>query len=65
MSLTDTAIRDAKTLGKPYILSDTLGLYPLIKPNASKLWYFKYRVGGKENKLAFGAYPTVTLARTT
>ncbi|MGL4859097.1 MAG: tyrosine-type recombinase/integrase [Enterobacteriaceae bacterium] len=62
MSLTDTAIRNARPLLKPYKLSDTQGLYLLIKPNNSKLWYLKYRFDGKEKKLAFGAYPTVTLA---
>ncbi|MDY4315742.1 integrase arm-type DNA-binding domain-containing protein [Pectobacterium actinidiae] len=62
MPLTDTAIRNAKPLDKPYKLSDAQGLYLLIKPNGSKLWHLKYRFGGKEKKLAFGAYPTVTLA---
>ncbi|MEB0866237.1 integrase arm-type DNA-binding domain-containing protein [Citrobacter youngae] len=62
MSLTDTAIRNAKPLDKPYKLSDAQGLYLLIKPNGSKLWQLKYRFGGKEKKLAFGAYPAVTLA---
>lgn len=62
MPLTDTAIRNAKPLDKPWKLSDALGLYLLIKPNGSKLWQLKYRFGGKEKKLAFGAYPTVTLA---
>lgn len=57
MPLTDTAIRNAKPLDKPYKLSDAQGLYLLIKPNGSKLWQLKYRFGGKEKKLAFGAYP--------
>lgn len=62
MPLTDTATRYAKPLDKPYKLSDAQGLYLLIKPNGSKLWHLKYRFGGKEKKLAFGAYPTVSLA---
>ncbi|RLM18247.1 hypothetical protein BIY29_18520 [Brenneria alni] len=62
MPLTDTAIRNAKPLDKPYKLSDAQGLYLLIKSNGSKLWHLKYRFGGKEKKLAFGAYPTVSLA---
>ncbi|ECE0732781.1 DUF4102 domain-containing protein, partial [Salmonella enterica subsp. houtenae] len=37
------------------------GLYLLIKPNGSKLWYMKYRIDGKEKKLAFGPYPDVSL----
>ena len=62
MSLTDTAIRNAKPLDKSWKLSDAQGLYLLIKPNGSKLWHLKYRFGGKEKKLAFGAYPAVSLA---
>ncbi|MEI9883109.1 Arm DNA-binding domain-containing protein [Atlantibacter hermannii] len=62
MPLTCTAIRNAKPLDKPYKLSDAQGLYLLIKPNGFELWQLKYRFGGKEKKLAFGAYPTVTLA---
>lgn len=62
MPLTDTTIRNTKPLDKPYKLSDAQGLYLLIKPNDSKLWHLKYCFGGKEKKLVFGAYPTVTLA---
>ena len=62
MPLTDIAIRSAKPTNKPYKLSDSLGLYLLIKPNGSKLWYLKYRIDGKERKLAFGGYPTITLS---
>ncbi|MBK5144837.1 DUF4102 domain-containing protein [Budviciaceae bacterium BWR-B9] len=62
MPLTDIAIRSAKPTHKPYKLSDSLGLYLLIKPNGSKLWYLKYRIDAKERKLAFGGYPTITLS---
>lgn len=61
MPLTDSAIKTAKPKEKPYKLSDAQGLYLLVNPNGSKLWRLKYRVGGKEKGLAFGAYPTVTL----
>lgn len=33
-----------------------------MRANGSKLWRMKYRFGGKEKPLAFGAYPGVTLA---
>ncbi|EMN3922052.1 DUF4102 domain-containing protein [Citrobacter farmeri] len=62
MSLTDTAIRNVKPLDKSLKLSDAQGLYLLITPNGSKLWQLKYRFGGKEKKLAFGAYPAISLA---
>lgn len=61
MPLTDTAIRSAKSPVKPRKLTDAQGLYLLVKPNNSKHWYLKYRFQGKERKLAFGAYPDVTL----
>ncbi|WP_447215295.1 tyrosine-type recombinase/integrase [Citrobacter pasteurii] len=61
MALTDTAIRKTKPTEKSFKLADSSGLYLLIKPNGSKLWYMKYRIDGKEKKLAFGPYPDVSL----
>lgn len=61
IALTDTAIRKIKPTDKSYKLTDCSGLYLLIKPNGSKLWYMKYRIDGKEKKLAFGPYPDVSL----
>ncbi|EOF5434785.1 tyrosine-type recombinase/integrase [Salmonella enterica] len=61
MALTDTAIRKIKPTEKSFKLTDSSGLYLLIKPNGSKLWYMKYRIDGKEKKLAFGPYPDVSL----
>ncbi len=37
-------------------------MYLEIFPNGSKCWRLKYRFAGKEKRLAFGTYPTVTLA---
>ncbi|EAR6928524.1 DUF4102 domain-containing protein, partial [Salmonella enterica subsp. enterica serovar Durham] len=53
MALTDTAIRKIKSTEKSFKITDSSGLNLLLKPNGSKLWYMKYRVGGKEKKLAF------------
>jgi hypothetical protein len=61
--LTDMAARNAKPREKPYKLSDSKGLYLQVQPNGSKLWRLKYRFNGKERRLAFGAYPEVTLSR--
>ncbi|ECI3850676.1 integrase arm-type DNA-binding domain-containing protein [Salmonella enterica subsp. enterica serovar Hillegersberg] len=61
MALTDTAIRKIKPSDKPFKMTDSSGLYLLIKPNGSKLWYMKYRIDGKEKKLAFGPYPEISL----
>jgi len=60
--LTDTTIRHAKSKEKQYKLSDSGGLHIIIKPTGSKLFYQKYRFGGKEKSLALGAYPAISLA---
>ncbi|MBF5089835.1 DUF4102 domain-containing protein [Novosphingobium sp. NBM11] len=62
MALTDVAIRNAKPREKPYKLGDSLGLFLLVQPSGGKLWRLKYRVDGKEKKLAIGSYPEVGLA---
>lgn len=62
MSLTDISVRNAKPKEKQYKLSDSGGLYLLIKPNGGKFWRLKYRIAGKEKLLSIGAYPIITLA---
>ncbi len=39
------------------------GLYLLVNSNGSKRWYLKYRFAGKESRIAFGAYPLISLAK--
>src|SRR5271165_3586035 len=63
MTLTDTAVRNAKPREKPYKLSDGHGLYLQVEPSGSKLWRLKYRFNEKEKRLSFGVYPGVTLAQ--
>jgi integrase len=62
MSLSNFAIAKARAKDKPIKLSDGDGLHLLVKPGGSKLWRFRYRFAGRENMLAFGAYPSVSLA---
>lgn len=62
MALTDTAIRNAKPKDKPYKLGDAGGLFLLVQPSGGKLWRLKYRIHGKEKKVALGTYPDVGLA---
>lgn len=62
MALTDLAIRHARPLGKAYRLSDCHGLYIQVNPSGSKLWYLKFRFGNKENRMALGPYPLISLA---
>ncbi|MFP1769645.1 tyrosine-type recombinase/integrase [Lonsdalea quercina] len=59
--LTDSKVRSAKPLAKSYKLTDSQGLYLTVSTSGAKLWYFRYRFGGKENRLAFGPYPQTTL----
>lgn len=64
MPLTDAAIKKARYSredGKPERLSDEKGLYLELSPAGGKLWRLKYRFGGKEKRLALGAYPEITL----
>jgi len=62
MPLTDTAIRKAAPRDKPYKLADGGGLYLEVMPTGSRYWRLKYRVDGKEKRLALGVYPDVPLA---
>lgn len=59
--LTDTQCRNAKTKEKPYKLTDGKGLYLEVRPNGSKLWRYRYRIGRKENLYAVGDYPALGL----
>lgn len=58
--LTDTAIRNAKPRDKFYKVSDSGGLYLLVKATG-KYWRMDYRFVGKRKTLAIGVYPTVSL----
>lgn len=62
MSLTDAKIRTLKPSDKPFKVSDSHGLYLLVKPGGSRHWYLKYRINGKESRIALGAYPAVSLS---
>lgn len=55
MSLNDTKIRSLKPSAKPFKVSDSHGLYLLVNPGGSRLWYIKYRINRKESRLGLGA----------
>lgn len=63
MPLTDPAIRAAKPREKPYKLADGKGMYLEVASTGAKLWRLKYRLHGKEKKLALGVYPEVGIAK--
>ncbi|MBB3834365.1 integrase [Xanthomonas arboricola] len=60
--LTDAKIRNAKAGPKPVKLADSGGLYLEVRPTGTKLWRYRYRIGGKENVFAMGEYPEMSLA---
>ncbi|NBW77158.1 MAG: DUF4102 domain-containing protein [Sphingomonadaceae bacterium] len=62
MALTDAVIRSAKPRERDYKLADSAGLYLLVTAAGGKLWRLKFRVDGKERKLAIGRYPEISLA---
>lgn len=61
MSLNDIKCRTAKPKEKKYKLSDSEGLYLEVMPTGSKYWRIKYRIHGKEKRIAVGVYPKVSL----
>ncbi|WP_109976526.1 tyrosine-type recombinase/integrase [Escherichia coli] len=62
MSLNDAKIRSLKPTDKPFKVSDSHGLYLRVKPGGSRHWYLKYRISGKESRIALGAYPAISLS---
>lgn len=64
MPLTDTTIRQkTRPQAKAFKLADSGGLFLYVTPTGSRLWRWKYRYGGKERLMSFGAYPAVSLAQ--
>ena len=61
--LTDADCRNAvcKPEKKQEKLYDSGGLFLEVSPTGSRRWFLKYRIDGKEKKLALGRYPDVTL----
>jgi len=62
MKLTDVAVRKAAPRAKRYRLADGGGMYLEVTPGGAKYWRLKYRVAGREKRLALGVYPTVSLS---
>lgn len=61
MSLTATAVRNAKPTEKTQRLFDGSGLYLEVSPKGGKWWRLKYRYAGKEKRLSLGTYPEISL----
>lgn len=57
----DVVYRAAKPNEKDYSINDGGGLSLFVGKTGTKLWRFVYTFTGKRKKLAFGAYPNVSL----
>ncbi|WP_193073118.1 tyrosine-type recombinase/integrase [Pseudomonas sp. FME51] len=64
--LTVRKIEAAKPRDKAYSLQDGGSLFLRVQTNGSKLWWYRYRLGGAAKIFSIGAFPKVTLeaART-
>lgn len=60
--LTEVKIKNIKPSGKIERYADGGGLYLEVSVAGGKHWRMKYRVDGKEKRLSFGAWPTVSLS---
>jgi len=60
--LSELQVKNAKPKEKDYKLADGGGLYLLVTPTGGKLWRCDYRYNDKRRTLAFGSYPSITLA---
>ena len=58
MKLTDVRLRTLKEPGRHF---DGEGLYLEVTEAGGRYWRWKFRFAGKEKRLAFGVYPTVSL----
>jgi integrase len=59
--LTDFKIRQAKSTGKNYTLTDGDGLSLFVSSGGSKRWHFRYSWLGKRTRISLGSYPELSL----
>jgi len=59
--ISDATLLAAKPKSTPYKVFVGNGLYLEVKPNGAKLWRWKYRLLGKESRVALGSYPKLSL----
>lgn len=58
MKLSDAKLRTLREPGRHF---DGAGLYVEVTPTGARYWRLKYRVAGKEKRLALGVYPEVSI----
>lgn len=59
--LTNTLIRTLRPAERPYKVKDRDGLYLMVQPSGSLLWRYRFKILGKDRKMALGTYPEVSL----
>ena len=66
MALSDLVVRQAKTTGTTYTLTDIDGLGLTVSTTGRKTWYWRYYWLGEQKRLKLGCYPAIGLrdART-
>lgn len=62
MPLTDSQCRGSKPSTRRFKLTDGRGLYLLVLPGGTKVWYHRYYFTGAQRDDPLGTYPEVTLA---
>lgn len=60
--LTDKAVSELQSSGRPYKVADGLGLHILVSTAGGRLWRLSVRHDGKQRTIALGRYPAL---RTT
>lgn len=63
MTLTNTAVNNAKDHEKQYRITDGQGMYLLVKPSGKRYWRLDYILYGKRKTFAIGKYPEKSLAQ--
>lgn len=61
MALTVNEIKHAQPGPRDYKLTDSNGLFLLIRPAGGKSWRFKYRFGTRERTITLGRFPSMGL----
>jgi integrase len=61
MQLTDNKIKALKPQAKRYLVSDDGGLSLDVLPSGKMSWLFRYRQGGKQERVTLGKYPAMSL----
>ena len=61
MALSDLTVRQARTTGKRYTLSDNDCLGLMVSAAGGKSWIFRYYWLGKQKRMSLGGYPALSL----